>query len=140
MGVNYGARFVPKDRRRLLKVFTLPKMLLVGNSQVHSGLGINRDRALESRLEFSRQLYTLAQAMLDGLGENDLPDKPPNNPQQVLDTMKEVLTLSEEESLQVLDGLREVGAPLYADLSIDLIQTFRRLGFLGNALVDNILN
>ena len=107
----------------------LPQLLMVGNSQVFSGLGINRDEALENRLEFSKRLYVLANAMLDALDEKDMPEELPDDPQTALEALGQVLTLEKEKCFEALDDLREIGAPMYAELSEELVNVFRRLGF-----------
>ena len=140
MGTNRAGRFVQMDRRRSLKILMFPQLLVVGNSQVHSGLGINRDEALRNRLEFSRRLYNLAEAMLDALDDNDLPDELPDDPQKALETLRKVLTLPEEECFNALDELREVGAPMCAELSDELMDTFGRLGFPAHNDTEPALN
>jgi hypothetical protein len=135
MSRNRTGAYVPDDyvaagARRALPIHVTPERIFVENAILPlEALGFDFVRASNAARAFARRLFELSHAV----GNTQPVEQMPLDDAEYRARLDESLRLSEPRSQEVLDGLRQLGAPLRSQFSKQLEETLRRNGFPAHA-------
>ena len=110
--------------RRMCKVVVFPQIVLVDNQPIYSGIGFQRDVSLSASRRFTNILYEISQKVAA---------KQPKGV-DILDEVSEIafqksLFIEEDNYKRFLFDLVKIGAGLRSDLSVEMVNAFKSLGF-----------
>jgi hypothetical protein len=114
--------------RQTVSVMLHPGVVLVGETVVESRLQIPRDTTLKAGRAFVKELFNLSHLVDANLAKAQAEFEP--NDSSAESKLQEALRLDPATSLDSLDKLREVAAPLRNVLSREMVNAFRSNGFL----------
>ena len=120
-----GYSSIKHGSRKMLKVFVFPQIVMVGNQHFLEGLGFQRDVSLNASKEFANILYELSKkvAAKQPKGIASLDEENEN-------ICQKSLFIDDYICKRTLFDLGKIGAGLRSQLSNQIIDAFKSLGFL----------
>jgi CHAT domain len=114
-----------QSSRKMCKVVVFPQIVLVDNQPIYGGVGFQRDVSLNASREFAKILYKLC---------TDVANKQPRGlnilDEETESKFQKSIYIEEPNCQRILFDLGKIGGGLRSDLSGEMVNAFKTLGFL----------
>lgn len=111
--------------RKMCKIVVFPQIILVDNEQVYGGVGFQGDASLNASREFAKILYKLC---------TDVANKQPRGldilDEETESKFQKSIYIEERSCQRILFDLGEIGGGLRSELSGEMVNVFKKVGFL----------